>query len=240
MADGGEGTLDVIVGATQGRVDVVTVTGPLGAPVEARLGIVGGGATAIVEMAQASGLGLVPLGRRDPLQTTSRGTGELIRAALDRGVGRIVVAVGGSATNDAGAGALQALGMALLDAAGESVGPGGGALARLARIDLASLDSRLRATQLDVACDVTNPLVGPKGASAVFGPQKGASPDDRERSSTRTSASSPKSSVATRASTLRRFRAPARPGVWAPPSSLAEAACCGVSTWSSTSWGSTR
>jgi glycerate 2-kinase len=174
VADGGEGTLDVIVGAAAGWIDAVSVTGPLGAPVIARLGLVGDGTTAIVEMAQASGLGLVPLDRRDPLRTTSRGTGELIRAALDRGVGRIVVAVGGSATNDAGAGALQALGAALLDATGKPVGPGGGALTRLARIDLGGLDPRLRTTRLDVACDVTNPLVGPTGASAVFGPQKGA------------------------------------------------------------------
>jgi glycerate 2-kinase len=177
VADGGEGTLDVIVATTAARVEPVSVTGPLGTPVVARLGLLDDGGTAVVEMAQASGLGLVPLDRRDPRQTTSRGTGELIRAALDRGVGRIVVAVGGSATNDAGAGALQALGAALLDAAGRPIGHGGGALANLARIDLAGLDPRLRATTIDVACDVTNPLAGPTGASAVFGPQKGASPD---------------------------------------------------------------
>lgn len=179
IADGGEGTLDVVVSALGGRCDRLAVTGPLGSPVDARLGLVEdeAGSTAVVEMAQASGLGLVPAHDRDPLRTTSRGTGELIRAALDRGARRIVVAVGGSATNDAGAGALQALGAALLDAAGRPIGPGGGALAELARIDLSGLDPRLRETALEVACDVTNPLVGPTGASVVFGPQKGASPE---------------------------------------------------------------
>jgi len=177
VADGGEGTLDVLVAALGGRCDLSRVTGPLGVPVDARLGLIGDGGTAIVEMAQASGLGLVPAGERDPLRTTTRGTGELIRAALDRGARHVVVGVGGSATNDAGAGALEALGAALLDDAGQPIGPGGGALSNLARIDLTGLDPRLHQTTLDVACDVTNPLVGPRGASATFGPQKGASPD---------------------------------------------------------------
>jgi len=179
IADGGEGTLDVVVSALGGRCDRLTVTGPLGSPVDARLGLIEdeAGTTAVVEMAQASGLGLVPARERDPLRTTSRGTGELIRAALDRDAHRVIVAVGGSATNDAGAGALQALGAALLDATGRPIGPGGGALADVARIDLSGLDPRLREAALEVACDVTNPLVGPTGASSVFGPQKGASPE---------------------------------------------------------------
>ena len=177
VADGGEGTAETLVWATGGALHEATVTGPLGSAVVARYGWLGDGATAVVEMAEASGLHLVPKSRRDPLVTTTRGVGELIRAALDRGAKRLIVAIGGSATNDAGAGALQALGAGLFDESGRPVGPGGGSLGALARIDLTSLDRRLSGVDIRVASDVTNTLVGAEGASAVFGPQKGATPE---------------------------------------------------------------
>ena len=177
IADGGEGTMETLVFATGGEVHRAEVTGPLGTPVTARYGTLGDRVTGVVEMAEASGLHLVPAGRRDPRVTTTRGTGELIRHAVDRGATRLVVAIGGSATNDAGAGALQALGVGLFDERGAPIGPGADGLARLARIDFSTLDPRLRAADLRVACDVTNPLCGPRGASAVFGPQKGATPE---------------------------------------------------------------
>ena len=177
IADGGEGTMETLVFATGGQLHWTSVTGPLGSQVPARYGTLGDGITGVVEAAQASGLHLVPPEERNPLVTTTRGTGELIRHALDRGVTRLVVAIGGSATNDAGAGALQALGMRLVDQTGASIGPGGSSLSRLAGIDAATLDPRLRAADLRVACDVTNPLCGPNGASAIFGPQKGATPE---------------------------------------------------------------
>ena len=176
IADGGEGTMATLVFATGGRMHRVEVTGPLGSRVAARYGTLGDGATAVVEMAEASGLQLVPAENRDPRATTTRGTGELIRHALERGARSLIAAIGGSATNDAGAGALQALGAGLFDEAGAPLGPGGGSLARLARIDLGTLDPRLAGADLRVACDVANPLCGPDGASAVFGPQKGATP----------------------------------------------------------------
>ncbi|QNH10718.1 glycerate kinase [Xanthomonas sp. SI] len=178
VADGGEGTVAALVAATGGRVVGRTVTGPLGAPVEAFFGITGDGRTGIVEMAAASGLALVPAGRRDPLAATSYGVGELLLAALDAGARKLIVGVGGSASNDGGAGMTQALGVRLLDAHGRALdaGVGGGALARLARIDASGLDPRLRQCAIEVACDVDNPLTGPAGASAVFGPQKGATP----------------------------------------------------------------
>jgi glycerate 2-kinase len=176
IADGGEGTMATLVFATGGRMHRVEVTGPLGSRVAARYGTLGDGATAVVEMAEASGLQLVPAENRDPRATTTRGTGELIRHALERGARSLIVAIGGSATNDAGAGALQALGAGLFDEADAPLGPGGGSLARLARIDLGTLDPRLAGADIRVACDVANPLCGPDGASAVFGPQKGATP----------------------------------------------------------------
>lgn len=132
---------------------------------------------AVIEMAAASGLGLVPVGERDPRATTTFGTGQLIRDALDTGARRFVIGIGGSATNDGGAGMLQALGVGLKDADGSEIGHGGAQLARLARIDVSHLDPRLAQCRIDVACDVTNPLIGPNGASAVFGPQKGATPE---------------------------------------------------------------
>ncbi|WP_020655346.1 glycerate kinase [Massilia niastensis] len=177
VADGGEGTVEAMIAATGGRRVELGATGPLGQPVQAFYGLTGGDPIAVIEMAAASGLELVPPGQRDPLLTTSRGTGELIRAALDAGARRFILGVGGSATNDGGAGMLQALGVGLLDAQGAPLGPGGGALARLDRIDLAQFDPRIGDCVFDVACDVSNPLVGPRGASAVFGPQKGASPE---------------------------------------------------------------
>jgi len=178
VADGGEGTVAALVAATGGRVVGRTVTGPLGAPVEAFFGITGDGRTGIVEMAAASGLALVSQARRDPLAATSYGVGELLLAALDAGARKLIVGVGGSASNDGGAGMAQALGVRLLDAHGRALDPGvgGGALATLARIDASGLDPRLRQCAIQVACDVDNPLTGPAGASAVFGPQKGAPP----------------------------------------------------------------
>jgi glycerate kinase len=177
VADGGEGTVQAMIDATAGRRVEIAVSGPLGEPVQAFYGLTGGEPVAVIEMAAASGLALVPPAQRDPLATTSYGTGQLIRAALDAGARRFVLGVGGSATNDGGAGMLQALGVRLLDAHGAEIGPGGGELARLDRIDMTQFDPRVRDCVFDVACDVSNPLVGPQGASAVFGPQKGASPE---------------------------------------------------------------
>ena len=174
VADGGEGTVQAMIDATGGRRVDVRVTGPLGQAVDAFYGEAGG--VAVIEMAAASGLEGVPPDLRDPRTATSRGTGELIRAALDAGARRIVLGVGGSATNDGGAGMLQALGVRLLDADGKDIGPGGAELARLDRIDASGLDPRVRETEFRIACDVDNPLTGPRGASAVFGPQKGATP----------------------------------------------------------------
>ncbi|EPM0858613.1 glycerate kinase [Klebsiella aerogenes] len=174
VADGGEGTVEAMVAATQGHIVQVSVTGPLGEPVNAFYGLSGDMRCAYIEMAAASGLESVPPTRRNPLQTTSWGTGELIRHALDAGVSQIIIGIGGSATNDGGAGMAQALGAKLLSAGQQQIAPGGGALETLARIDLSELDPRLADCRIDVACDVTNPLTGPQGASAVFGPQKGA------------------------------------------------------------------
>ncbi|WP_159093212.1 glycerate kinase, partial [Xanthomonas fragariae] len=176
VADGGEGTVEALVAATGGRVIDCTVSGPLGTPVQAFFGLIGDGRTAVIEMAAASGLALVPPAERAPLRTSTAGVGELILAGLDAGARRFIIGIGGSATNDGGAGLAQALGARLLDAQGEAIGPGGGALAALARIDTECLDVRLQNCQFEVACDVDNPLIGPTGASAVFGPQKGATP----------------------------------------------------------------
>ncbi|HYK74030.1 MAG TPA: glycerate kinase [Pseudoneobacillus sp.] len=177
MADGGEGTVQSLVDATGGRIIEKVVTGPLGDPVQAFFGLLGDGQTAVIEMAAASGLHLVPIEKRNPLITTTRGTGELILAALDLGVTHFIIGIGGSATNDGGAGMFQALGGRLLNKNGEEIGPGGGALSELASIDISSLDDRLSVAKIEVACDVDNPLTGPKGASAVYGPQKGATPE---------------------------------------------------------------
>jgi glycerate kinase len=182
LADGGEGTLDALVDALGGERLTVSVTGPVGDPVAAEYGVAeaadGTGRSAIVEMARASGLQLVPAARRDPTVTTTRGTGQLILAACSRRPGTVIVCIGGSATNDGGAGMAQALGVRLLDAAGGELGPGGAALASLDRIDAGGLDDGVRGRRFVVATDVDNPLVGPEGASAVYGPQKGATPAD--------------------------------------------------------------
>jgi glycerate kinase len=177
MADGGEGTVQSLVDATGGKMIFKTVTGPLGEPVDAFFGILGNKTTAVIEMAAASGLHLVPKEKRNPLLTTTRGTGELIAAALDHGVNHIIIGIGGSATNDGGSGMAKALGAKLFDHNGREIGEGGGSLAALASIDLAELDPRLEDVKIEVACDVDNPLTGERGASAIFGPQKGATPE---------------------------------------------------------------
>ncbi len=176
MADGGEGTVDALVAATGGSYHEVRVTGPLGEPVAARFGMLGDGRTAALEMASASGLVLVPADRRNPLIATTRGTGELLLAAIDAGASQLIVGIGGSATNDGGAGLGQALGFRLLDSEGRELESGGGNLGRLARIDPSNRHPGLQDVEVAVACDVTNPLCGPRGASAVYGPQKGATP----------------------------------------------------------------
>ncbi|ANR78594.1 glycerate kinase [Kosakonia sacchari] len=177
VADGGEGTVEAMVAATDGRIVKVAVKGPLGEQAEGFYGISGDEQSAFIEMAAASGLEMVPPAKRDPLITTSWGTGELIRHALDAGVKHIIIGIGGSATNDGGAGMVQALGAKLLDENGQQIALGGAALETLARIDTAQLDKRLAECRIEVACDVTNPLTGKEGASAVFGPQKGATPE---------------------------------------------------------------
>lgn len=174
MADGGEGTVDAVLAACGGERRELRVSGPLGEPVQAHWGWLGD-ATAVLEMAAASGLHWVPAGQRDATRASSYGTGELIRAALDAGARRIILGLGGSATNDGGAGLLRALGVRFLDAQGVELEPGGLALAQLAHVDVSGLDPRLLNVQVEVAADVDNPLCGPRGASHVFGPQKGAS-----------------------------------------------------------------
>ena len=173
VADGGDGTLEALVGSS-GSFFEAQVTGPLGESVMAQWGAMPDGKTAVIEMARASGLALVPPERRDPRITTSYGTGELIREALDKGCREIIIGVGGSATNDAGAGMAQALGARLTDAGGKQIRFGGAALSNLSRIELGALDPRLRECRIRVATDVNNPLCGPLGAAAVYGPQKGA------------------------------------------------------------------
>ena len=177
VADGGDGTLETLVDGSGGEVRTATVTGPLGETRTAEWGAMGDGQTAVVEMARTSGLALVPRESRDPLTATTRGLGEAIRAALDDGFRRFIVGIGGSATNDAGAGMAQALGARLLNADGDELPPGGAALANLHRIDLSGLDARAAEASFLVACDVSNPLTGPEGASAIYGPQKGATPE---------------------------------------------------------------
>ena len=174
MADGGPGTVEAIVHAAAGRTSIARVDGPLGAPVDARWGRIDDGRCAVIEMAAASGLTLLATEQLDPRRASTYGTGQLITHALDAGVERILIGVGGSATNDGGAGMAAALGAVLFDDDGQRLPPGGAALARLARVDPDALDSRLHTIEMSVLCDVQNPLLGPEGASAVFGPQKGA------------------------------------------------------------------
>lgn len=176
LADGGEGTLDSLILATGGRTVTHTVRGPLGDPVSASYGVLGGTGTAVIELAQASGLPLVPPARRDPRLTTTHGTGELIRHALDAGHRDFLIGLGGSATNDGGTGLLRALGMRFLDADGRPLPDGGAALHHLASLDTTGFDPRIAMSRFRIASDVTNPLLGANGASHIFGPQKGATP----------------------------------------------------------------
>jgi glycerate kinase len=174
IADGGEGTVEALTGATKGEIRTATVSGPLGDPVEAAWGILGDGATAVIEMAAASGLPLLSPQRRDPLRASTLGTGQLLRHVLEAGLSRLILGIGGSATNDGGTGFASALGVRFLDAQGGDLPPGGAALAGLHAIDISGLDPRVAKMEIMVACDVDNPLCGERGASAVFGPQKGA------------------------------------------------------------------
>jgi len=177
MADGGEGTVEALIDATHGEIIKTAVHDPLMRPIESTFGITGDGITAVIEMASASGIQLITSEERNPWITTTFGTGELIHAALDKGCRDIILGIGGSATNDCGMGMATALGVKFLDQDGNSVVQGGGMLAEVTRIDMSGLDERIRETKIMVACDVTNPLTGPDGASHVYGPQKGADPE---------------------------------------------------------------
>jgi len=178
MADGGEGTVEAILSAVSGEKIKIDVTDPLGRSIGAAYALIDEGETAIIEMAAASGLTLLSNQERNPRVTSTHGTGMLIRNALDRGVKKILLGIGGSATNDGGAGLAVALGVKLLDSNGNELLQGGSALANLVSIDMSGLDPRLANVQIEVACDVQNPLCGPEGASVVYGPQKGANPED--------------------------------------------------------------
>ena len=176
VADGGDGTLETLVETSDGEVHNIEVTGPLGERRTAQWGAMGDGLTAVIEMARTSGLALVPDDKRNPLTTTTYGLGEAMRSALDAGFRRFIIGIGGSATNDAGAGMAQALGVRLVDADDVDLPYGGAALANLHAIDMSELDARIGECEILVACDVNNPLTGPTGASAIYGPQKGATP----------------------------------------------------------------
>ena len=175
VADGGDGTLHALVDATGGEIFTSTVTGPINQQVEAQWGVMGDGRTAVIEMARASGLAMVPPRRRNPKVTTTLGTGQLLKEASERGFKRVIVGLGGSATNDGGVGRATALGVRFLDSSGNALPPGGAALARLDRIDVTGLLESISGVEIIAATDVTNPLCGPTGASEIFGPQKGAS-----------------------------------------------------------------
>lgn len=177
VADGGEGTLDSLVAATNGRKVQVDVKGPLLETVQAEYGLLGDGETCVIEMANASGLYLIEQSQLNPFITTTYGTGELIKKALDNGCRKFILGIGGSATNDGGAGMLQALGMKLLDSEGQSIRFGGGALRDIVQIDVSEFDARIAESEFLIASDVQNPLIGINGASFVFGPQKGATPE---------------------------------------------------------------
>ena len=177
MADGGEGTVQSLVDATGGHIQTHRVVAPLENEVDAQFGILAGGETAVIEMASASGLTLVPADKRNPLRTTTYGTGQLIHAALEAGCRRLIIGIGGSATNDGGAGMAEVLGVRLLDANGNQIPRGGAGLGQLASIDITGLHPAIAETETVVACDVNNPLTGPDGASHVYGPQKGATPE---------------------------------------------------------------
>ncbi|MCJ7842159.1 glycerate kinase [Lederbergia sp. NSJ-179] len=177
VADGGEGTMENLVAATNGQEIEITVTGPLGQPVQAQFGVLGDRQTCVIEMASASGLHTIASSERNPLKTTTYGTGELIKKALDLGYRHFVLALGGSATNDGGAGMLQALGLQLLDVEGNEIGFGGGELCHIDRVITDRLDERIKESHFLIASDVDNPFIGENGASHVFGPQKGATPE---------------------------------------------------------------
>jgi glycerate kinase len=177
LADGGEGTGRAVTEAAGGRLVTVSVTGPLGEPAEAHFGLINNGRTAVMDMASASGIELISRDKLNPMKASSYGTGQLIAAALDAGVKEIIIGIGGSATNDGGIGLLSSLGFKVLDSQNKPVGQGGEALSRVASIDVSGADARIKGVSIKVACDVTNPLLGPNGASAIFGPQKGASPE---------------------------------------------------------------
>ena len=176
IADGGDGTLEAVVEGTDGKIFRARVLDPLGKKIFAEYGLTGDGKTAVIEMSRASGLALVPTSQRNPMLCTSYGTGQLIKAALKRGVKDIILGIGGSATVDGGVGALQALGIEFLDRRGKPVGWGGDGLKSISRIDPGAANPLLEQARILVACDVDNPLVGPRGSAAVFGPQKGATP----------------------------------------------------------------
>ncbi|CCV63885.1 Glycerate kinase [Alteracholeplasma palmae J233] len=177
MADGGEGTVQSLVDATNGKLKELEVVGPLGNKVKAKYGILGDGITGVIEMAEASGIGYVNKDTKNPLITTTYGTGELIKACIDSGVKKIIIGIGGSATNDGGAGMAEALGVKFLDSKGKDIPRGGGGLSQLAKIDISGVDPKVYQTEIIIASDVTNPLCGKTGASYVFGPQKGATPE---------------------------------------------------------------
>ena len=176
LADGGEGTAKAVTEAAKGSFVSVEVTGPLGKKHTAQFGLINNGSIAVLDMASASGIDLIDRKELNPLKATSRGTGELIKAALDTGAKELIIGIGGSATNDGGIGMLSALGFRILDENNQDVGDGGQALAKIANFDSSRVDTRLKNVSITVACDVTNPLLGERGASAIFGPQKGADP----------------------------------------------------------------
>ncbi len=178
VADGGDGTLETLIEGSGGEIRTTRVLGPMEDEIDAQWGAMGDGQTAVIEMARTSGLALLSPDQRDPLRATTYGLGEAISAAMDDGFRSFIVGIGGSATNDAGAGMAQALGVKLIDRDGRELERGGAALAGLGQIDFTSADPRIGESSFSVACDVTNPLTGPEGASAIYGPQKGATPDD--------------------------------------------------------------
>jgi glycerate kinase len=177
LADGGEGTMEALTESTRGRIEKVRVHDPLMRPIGSFFGVSGDGKTAVIEMASASGLALLKPGERNPMVTTTYGTGELIRHVLDQGCNEIILGIGGSATVDGGVGMAQALGVSFTDDTGWEITPGGGGLGGVFKIDVANLDPRVRNCKIYAACDVSNPLTGPYGAAHIFGPQKGASPE---------------------------------------------------------------
>src|SRR5207302_10724413 len=177
IADGGDGTVDALVAATQGERRTLRVRGPLDDSVDAEYGLIDAGSSAVIEMAKAAGLALVPPAKRDPRVTTTYGVGELLQRGYEEGARHFIVGIGGSATNDGGAGMARSLGYHLLGDQGHGLPPGGLALRNLARIHVGGVHANWNDAQVDVACDVTNPLTGPTGASAVYGPQKGATPE---------------------------------------------------------------